>query len=61
MVRSTIQCWQMHKSFGLVQLDDLCRHGGQDVGQCLLELSSLVTGVSEQRLQKGMSAEQGRQ
>jgi len=53
---------QMHKSFGLMRtLDDLGGDGGQDVGQRLLELSSLVTSVSEQRLQKGISAEQGRQ
>ena len=52
----------MNKSFGLTRaLDDLRLERRQDVGKRLLELPPLIAGIGEQRLQKGISAEQGRQ
>ena len=52
----------MNKSFGLTRaFDDLRLDGRQDVSKRLLELPSLIAGIGEERLQKGISAEQGGQ
>jgi len=52
----------VNKSFGLPRaFNDLRLDGGQDVSKRLLELPSLIAGIGEQRLQKGISAEQSRQ
>jgi hypothetical protein len=50
------------KSCGLARaLYDLRLDRGQDVSKRLLELPPLIAGIGEQRPQKGISAEQGRQ
>jgi|HubBroStandDraft_6_1064221.scaffolds.fasta_scaffold235043_2 hypothetical protein len=52
----------MNKAFGVLRaLDDLGHERWQNVGQRLLELTPLVSGVSEQLCQERMSAEQSRQ
>jgi len=52
----------VNKSFGLPRaFDDLRLDGWQDLSKRLLELPPLIAGIGKQRLQEGISAEQGGQ